>query len=599
MPETDVLGGPTPGQPPAPSREGEAKKKTRTVGGLDIVEEGREDTNTHDLSIVPVAEILKAKDVELDRFDEFDAHDSIPREEAKKRGYKHLSARWEIMVRHGVVKARFVCREFKGNDTSMEYFAATSTPLVARVIDVWIIELLLLAFLFDASSAFLHVPELEDVTVDPPQEWLDRVKAPPGTVWKMKKTLYGRRSAASAWTNWLAGVLVAMGLEQNVAFPTLFKSLTSKIRVLTHMDDGYGGGTRDEVENFRVEFQKRVKASFEGPLGIGSRYSFLGGERERTMEGMVIRPAPRYIINYLKGAGLEESKPVKTPCSDAHWNPEDADPLNATDHSNYRSQVGIVQHLTAYRPDILFAVKELGRWLSTPTSGTQKAMKHLGRYLGGTKDYCLLLRRSERHPQQPYTLHCVSDSNWAHCRKTRRSTHCGHLSFGESSPMVTRAATQSQLAQSSGESEWYGGCSCAADGLLLGTVLRWLGFEELQIILWLDSTAARGMALRTGVSKMRTVELKTLWLQQKVREKLLVVRKISGLKNAADLGTKCLTAERTWFLAQKCGVINLQRGQPAPTEVARCLSSVSRTGKRTECTACTAVGEWAAGGARL
>eukprot|EP00975_Prorocentrum_lima_P016113 3422849-Prorocentrum_lima.AAC.1 len=60
----------------------------------------------------------------------------------------------------------------------------------------------------------------------------------------MKKTLYGRRSAAQTWIEWLAGCVVAMGLERSEAMPTLFKAGEgSKLRLLTHMGDGYGAGS--------------------------------------------------------------------------------------------------------------------------------------------------------------------------------------------------------------------------------------------------------------------------------------------------------------------------------------------------------------------
>eukprot|EP00975_Prorocentrum_lima_P035579 7479160-Prorocentrum_lima.AAC.1 len=67
---------------------------------------------------------------------------------------------------------------------------------------------------------------------------------------------------------------------------------------------------------------------------------------------------------------------------------------------------------------------------------------------------------------------------------------------------------------SSGEAEWYGGVAGAADGLLLAEVMRWMGWR-IVTRLHMDASAARGMAHKVGVAKMRTVEVRTLWLQSK------------------------------------------------------------------------------------
>ena len=536
---------------------------TLVVAGLDIVEEGTEDINTKDLSTVPVEDISEAKANELTKMDEFGAYAVIPKE--ARGSAKHISTKWEIVVRHGVVKARFVCREFNTYQ-SFDFFAATSSSLAGRFIDGWILEHDLCAFILDASSAFLHVPEHENVVVDPPEEWLDAHVANGGSrdvYWRMLKTLYGRRSAAKAWTEWLADALVAMGLEQNTAMPTLFRAEgNSKLRLLTHMDDGYGGATAEETLAFKAEFGKRVVNKFQGPMSVGSRFSFLGCEREMWEKAIVIRPSDKYIERYLKMFGITNCKPVKTNYAEPDWSPENNEPVTAAEHRLFRAAVGLAQHLGLCRCDILYTLKELGRYLEAPTKGMLKAAKHLGRYLAGTKDACVVLHHhGVRDSRVPRVLNIITDANWANCRRTRKSTHCIHISLGSMGPLVTRAATQSVIAMSSGESEWYGGVAGACDGLLMAEVMKWMGWH-LVAKLSLDSSAARGMAQKVGVAKMRTVELRTLWLQSKVKKRLVSVHAVPGTKNVADIGTKGLSAERLTLLAVHAGLVRLARGTP-------------------------------------
>ena len=45
-----------------------------------------------------------------------------------------------------------------------------------------------------------------------------------------------------------------------------------------------------------------------------------------------------------------------------------------------------------------------------------------------------------------------------------------------------------------------------------------------------------------GVGKVKALEVRTLWLQQKVKAKTLTLRTVKSLENCADLGTKTLAA---------------------------------------------------------
>ena len=90
-----------------------------------------------------------------------------------------------------------------------------------------------------------------------------------------------------------------------------------------------------------------------------------------------------------------------------------------------------------------------------------------------------------------------------------------------------------------GEAEYYGlakgACVCLGSRSLfadLGIELRTLGRT--------DSTAARGTCKRTGLGKMRHLEVQYLWLQEKIRCKAPRVTKVWGHQSPEDLMTKYL-----------------------------------------------------------
>ena len=53
-----------------------------------------------------------------------------------------------------------------------------------------------------------------------------------------------------------------------------------------------------------------------------------------------------------------------------------------------------------------------------------------------------------------------------------------------------------------------------------------------------DSSAAKAVACRRGLGKLRHIELKYLWVQELVQEQRIVIKKINGLDNPADCLTK-------------------------------------------------------------
>ena len=55
-----------------------------------------------------------------------------------------------------------------------------------------------------------------------------------------------------------------------------------------------------------------------------------------------------------------------------------------------------------------------------------------------------------------------------------------------------------------------------------------------------DSSAAKTFVGRRGLGKMRHLEIRDLWLQKEVGEGKVVVSKVLGTENPADLMTKVL-----------------------------------------------------------
>ena len=103
----------------------------------------------------------------------------------------------------------------------------------------------------------------------------------------------------------------------------------------------------------------------------------------------------------------------------------------------------------------------------------------------------------------------------------------------------TWSSTQPSVTLSSGEAEYYGMVKAAGAGLGHQSLMDDIGVH-LPVCVWTDSSAALGIASRSGLGKMRHLETHTLWVQEKVRTGAISVKKVWGEVNPADLFTKHL-----------------------------------------------------------
>ena len=73
-----------------------------------------------------------------------------------------------------------------------------------------------------------------------------------------------------------------------------------------------------------------------------------------------------------------------------------------------------------------------------------------------------------------------------------------------------------------------------------------------------DSTAAIGIVCRTGLGRTRHINVQYLWLQEKVLNEELEIRKVGTLLNVADLMTKSLKREDRDRLLELMGMSIVQ-----------------------------------------
>ena len=105
--------------------------------------------------------------------------------------------------------------------------------------------------------------------------------------------------------------------------------------------------------------------------------------------------------------------------------------------------------------------------------------------------------------------------------------------------MKTWSATQTVIALSSGETEYYPVVKGCAEGLAIQSYCRDLGIE-VSVRIRVDSSACKSICGRTGIGKLKHLDVQLFWLQDGVRRERVEMVKIRGDRNPADLMTKYL-----------------------------------------------------------
>jgi hypothetical protein len=144
-----------------------------------------------------------------------------------------------------------------------------------------------------------------------------------------------------------------------------------------------------------------------------------------------------------------------------------------------------------------------------------------------------------------------TDTDFAGCMKTRKSTSGGVAMFG-SHLIKTWCSTQAIVALSSGEAEYYGVVKGSSIGI--GLKSMWGDFGvKVTIKVNTDASAARGIANRKGLGKVRHIAVNQLWIQDRIARGDLEINKVNGKENLADILTKHVNSEDIRFHLFKTG----------------------------------------------
>ena len=512
--------------------------------------------------------VAAARITELEYFNSKGVWRKKTRQEAYLRtGRAPVSVRW-VDVNKGDdmnprYRSRLVARQLKATDKSGTSYFAPTPPLEAlrtvlsfatTTIGSWkpcydekSSRCMQIGFL-DISRAYFNAKIDADVPtyVQLPAEDKDA-----GVLCgELLRHMYGTRAAADGWQEeYSSNLVVNMGFVQGGACPCMFRHPTREIVMSVHGDDFTYAGGKSDLDWFESSMEELYELTKQPRIGPGAHDAkeaiVLNRVIRWTERGVEYEADPRQCEKLVAECGLEGANPVATPGVRASFEEVEKDePLEPHLFSAFRGSAARANYLAADRIDVQFGAKEVCRWMAKPTQQAWNALKRLCRYLVGLPR--LVFRYDYQHAE---SVEVYTDTDWAGCPRTRKSTNGGCIFLG-SHTIKTWSSTQSSVSLSSGEAEFNGVVKGAGAGLGYQSLLRDLG-QEVPVRVWTDSSASIGICSRQGLGKLRHLDTHTLWIQQAVRTGRIDLRKVLGEANPADLFTKhSLTREKLMSLTE-------------------------------------------------
>ncbi|XP_019086255.1 PREDICTED: uncharacterized protein LOC109126839 [Camelina sativa] len=220
--------------------------------------------------------------------------------------------------------------------------------------------------------------------------------------------------------------------------------------------------------------------------------------------------------------------------------------------THFRSLAGKLQYLTLTRPDIQFVVNLVCQRMHAPTIADFNLLKRIIRYIKGNVDYGISFSKNA-----DFTLRAYSDSDYAGCQTTSRSTG-GYCTFLWNNLISWSAKRQTSVSRSSNEAEY----RCLSDTTAEVNWLRdLLANISMQLYhapeLYCNNLSAVYLSAHPTLhKKTKHFKVHYHYVREQVAEGTMVVYHIPAKYQLDDIFTKSLPLQVFTDLRHKLGVVS-------------------------------------------
>jgi len=466
---------------------------------------------------------------------------------------KKVGVKWVYKTKlneHGVVdryKARLVVKGYSqqyGVDYT-EVFAPVARMETIRLVVALAAQRGWTIYQLDVKSAFLYGELNEEVGVDQPCGYVQ--KGNEHKVYKLKKALYGLKQAPRAWYSRIEAYFMKEGFEKCDYEHTLFTKTRKEGNILIislYIDDLIYTGN-DEL--MISEFKNSMKHEFD-MTDLGKMRYFLGLEVLQKSTGVFINQK-KYASEVLKRFGMDKSNSVRNPIVPGCKLVKDEGGVKV-DNTHFKQMVGSLMYLTATRPDMMFVVSLISRYMENPTELHLQVAKRVLRYLKGTLDFGIFYNKGRNNDLVAYT-----DSDYAGDLGDRKSTS-GYVFLLSSGTISWLSKKQPVVSLSTTEAEFIVAASYACQIVWLKRVLEKLGLnQDKTTIIHCDSSSAIKLSKNPVMhGRSKHIDVRFHFLRELTKAGTVELIYCNTQDQIADIMTKPLKLEAFLKLRALLGV---------------------------------------------
>ncbi|OJT09466.1 Retrovirus-related Pol polyprotein from transposon TNT 1-94, partial [Trametes pubescens] len=395
----------------------------------------------------------------------------------------------------------------------------------------------------DIEKAYLNTVPQNTVYMQQPPGYVDEEH--PDWVCQLQRSLYGLMHSGNDWWKDLDATYGDLGFERSRADECVRARFDQDGLAITatYTDDITScADSKPGLTQVRTDIAARYKIS-----GGGEFKYMLGVAVERDMARGTMRLTQRaYAERVLERFRMHDCNPVGTPLEPGLKLPKDGGAPTTAEEKEmeatpYHEGLGALMYLAvATRLDLAHTVQYLSRFMVNPGYSHWKALKRAFRYLKGTLDHGITFYDSS-HPGSALQPVIYSDSSYADCIETARSTH-GHITIMAGGPVTWSSRRQDVVTLSSTEAEYIAAVHAGQTAMWIAKFLDKIYLPAANpIVIRIDSSGAESLARRlANFTRVRHLRVREFWLRDVVRDGGLVIERVPGTANPADMLTKAL-----------------------------------------------------------
>jgi hypothetical protein len=284
---------------------------------------------------------------------------------------------------------------------------------------------------------------------------------------------------------------------------------------------------------------------------LGKMRHFLGVEVIQDSQG-IFMCQHRYAKEILERFGMENSNAVCSPMVTG-TKLSKHDQGNKVDPTQFKQIIGSLMYLTATRPDLMFAVNMVARFMEQPVETHMIAAKRILRYLKGTLDLGILYKRGESK-----NLIAYSDSDYGGDIDDRKSTY-GYVFMLGSGAVAWSSRKQPIVTLSTTEAEFIAAAHCVCEGIWLIRTLDSIGLQQKQCLtVFCDNSSTIKLSKNPVMhGRSKHIDIRFHFLRNLSCEGLVELVCCATKEQIADVMTKALSLPQFENFRRLLGVCKL------------------------------------------